>query len=152
MTRVIKFKIWNKHGKKMFEPYKYKDGRLLLRMWDGKIVDVFESDKREVLGEQEQEHLIPLQYTGLKDKKGKEIYEGDIVIKTTPDNDDFGEDSISEPVEVIWIMHKWMFTDKKYRPMGKGHWTHYASLSSCVELGSYFEIIGNIYENPELLN
>lgn len=73
-----------------------------------------------------------LQYTGLKDKKGKEIYEGDICINVTADSK-FG----------VVYFEDGMFI---FRADNGDFIHHYISTISnnCV-------IIGNIYENPELL-
>jgi uncharacterized phage protein (TIGR01671 family) len=67
-----------------------------------------------------------MQYTGLKDKKGVEIYEGDIVKS-------LGEQDYSFGVRVV------TFTGGKFTVEGYGL------------IGSLVEVIGNIYENPELL-
>ena len=79
-----------------------------------------------------------MQSTGLKDKNGKEIFEGDILACKTDD-------------EVINLNIFWdeehalfMFESKKYNEQ--------EPLAELVENNTYpFEIIGNIYENPELL-
>lgn len=69
--------------------------------------------------------LILMQGIGLKDEKGKEIYEGDLV-KGVDGNE-------GGPSEVFY----------KY-----GQWQPFAFLDNYD--GSQFEVIGNIYENPEL--
>lgn len=79
-----------------------------------------------------------MQSTGLKDKNGKEIFEGDILACKTDD-------------EVINLNIFWdeehalfMFESKKYNEQ--------EPLAELVENNTYpFEIIGNVYENTELL-
>ena len=72
------------------------------------------------------------QFTGLKDRNGKEIYEGDIVR-------DVSESDLVFPVafDVEWAGYR----------MPKEFNEEYAFPLTEVEL----EVIGNIYENPELL-
>lgn len=74
---------------------------------------------------------VLMQYTGLKDKNSKEIYEGDIL--------KIGNDL----VEVKWIeVGNWM---GEKQPM-VGFISH-----GTIYKDSPIEVIGNIYENPELL-
>ena len=72
MNREIKFRAWNEYLKKMF-----KIGQITLEkgLWN------YEPENREFIGMSipYQPSLILMQYTGLHDKNGKEIYEGDIV-------------------------------------------------------------------------
>lgn len=76
-----------------------------------------------------------MQFTGLLDKSGKEIYEGD-VIRLIPEKVD---------VVVEWDIRQVGFVMRETKNIGRYH----------ADLGGYtrdaFEIIGNIYENPELL-
>jgi len=73
-----------------------------------------------------------MQYTGLKDKSGKEIYEGDIL----------AEDVININV-VIWDKYRWNIKEF-YAPS-------YDSPDSAFSERMIFEIIGNIHEHPELI-
>ena len=86
------------------------------------------------------------QYTGLKDKNGKEIYEGDIV-KIHKHNFDYGfkKDEIGQ---IKFIDGAFGF----YREESKNeyYFNDLATESGYREL-EYYEVIGNIYDNPELL-
>lgn len=91
------------------------------------------------------------QYTGLKDKNGKEIYEGDILRGNEyPFNCD-GVDNYY--AEIVWADNVGGFyrvTHKKpnstVRGISCGNW--YMMIEEDV---INFEVIGNIYDNPELI-
>jgi uncharacterized phage protein (TIGR01671 family) len=72
MNREIKFRAWHKDLKKMF-----KIGQITLEegTWN------FEPNDRDFIGMSipYQPSFVLMQYTGIHDKNGKEIYEGDIV-------------------------------------------------------------------------
>lgn len=74
-----------------------------------------------------------MQYTGLKDKNNKEIYEGDI-LKV--------EDALCKV-----IFEKGAFTSVGICPLFFNECHSFYEM----ELGEEYEVIGNIYENPELL-
>ncbi len=122
--REIKFRAWDKEKKDMY----YSDFRL---DWNGKVFWW----KSEV-GYEDWRHsdvVVLMQYTGLKDKSGKEIYEGDIV-----ENGDYIG-------AVVWVNGEGRFILQSFTD-GSGAMIKGVKTYSPIE----GEIIGNIYENPEL--
>ena len=124
--RDIKFRAWNKEEKRMIEN---ASNLLLFQDW-------FCEASPEYLEARKVYELM--QYTGLKDKNGKEVYEGDIVETNIQD----GIYEVSYGEEIF---------DGAYRYTG-------IILKGCSEFctgqkefSEFVEVIGNIYENPELL-
>jgi uncharacterized phage protein (TIGR01671 family) len=117
MQRKIKFRFWHTEHKAMLQ-------------WD----DVQDNSLQFLFSYGTLERM---QYTGLKDKNGKEIYEGDIV-----------------HCDGYWDMY-FIFDEEKCQfgvlatdwvvTQGKPHYLSRTTLSS-------YEVIGNIYENPDYLN
>lgn len=126
--REIKFKYWYKEGKTMLP------GESL-----GFIVRVASRTARETgivpTAESFEDNYIPLQYTGLKDKNGKEIYEGDI-LET--------EDRV---VKVSWHELAGCWDTDFVRYKGKRN----SNGLNNSDWRFRAEVIGNLYSNPELL-
>jgi len=78
--------------------------------------------------------VILMESTGLYDKNGKEIYEGDI-IKLYP--------SDKSGVQILW--------DEHIAGFGFGNQTMADHLNFRKLTAINYEVIGNVYENPELL-
>ena len=82
------------------------------------------------------------QFPGLTDKNGKKIFEGDIVIYDNTPYNAYGHKVIGE---IVW--HKWAWKCR-YKEYGSTY--HYA-IGAEDFFGPKSEVIGNIYDNPELL-
>jgi uncharacterized phage protein (TIGR01671 family) len=92
---------------------------------------------------------ILMQYTGLKDKNGKEIFEGDI-IRVISDDKDWNKSTDGIQVIEFWngqfVFNAHRHKDDDY--INFGWWVRSNGYSIVLH---QLEVIGNIYENPELL-
>ncbi len=81
------------------------------------------------------------QYTGLTDKNGIKIFEGDIIKQYYEDEDSDGEYNYDffEVGKVFWRKAEAQFLMMTRNP------------DVCMFINAYCEVIGNIYDNPELL-
>jgi len=142
MSREIKFRAWA------------KDEHLMLSMsaLQTKSLCQLLTDDR----------LILMQYTGLKDKNGKEIYEGDICrINTQGAFPPYGNPDSEELTDIATLAVEWwngqfVFNANRYKYLDNGG-DDYINFGWWVRSNDHktslkqIEVIGNLYENPELL-
>ncbi len=114
MSREIKFRIWHYVCKKMLYDFTWP-------LTDGNDVNMAFADLLHPL----------MQFTGLLDKNGKEIYEGDIVKWNDVVDDGWGGGYHTSITENVY------FGGGAFYPV-------------CQMPGNEYEVIGNIYENPKL--
>lgn len=90
---------------------------------------------------------ILMQFTGLKDKNGKEIYEGDIIHYQRG----YVDDSMSDYYQ--GRNYEIKFERGQFFPWNEKHRTQlgFAGNNKSDLIMPYYTIIGNIYENPNLL-
>jgi uncharacterized phage protein (TIGR01671 family) len=142
--REIKFRAWDKKHKLMqalsniFKPMS-EDMQTYINHDEG-ICHLFIGHGAFV-GIEHPSDIVLMQYTGLKDKNGKEIYEGDIVeFQDDSSPDDNGEYGMIRDVVVYnSLTAQFMINSKKA----------YIGLEYSK---NFMEVIGNIYENPNLLS
>lgn len=116
---ISKFRAWHNKKKKMYP---------ITTIWFGKkyIPEVVECEisHRECFLEENMKNIILMQSTGLKDKNGKEIFEGDIT-------------------KIFGLIREVNFNGARF-------FVKPALTFDSVE-SEDVKVIGNIYENPELL-
>lgn len=128
--REIKFRAWLKDKKEMvgITTIDFKNGCVLIdKPYFPKILEYYGTT---LLFDQ----IELMQYTGLKDKNGVDIFEGDIVRIYLDDE--------NNKTEILICIYNNKLTSFKFKDIDGGLW---GVCDTCLE------VIGNIYENKELL-
>ncbi len=124
MKRKIKFRVWN--GLKMEADINVMAGSLGVFYVQG--MDETDSASLSTFNTKYPDGIVEMQFTGSTDKNNKDIYEGDII-------------GNKKRIGVVCWNEKnsryWIETNDK--------------LNDWFLLSSKYEVLGNIYENPELL-
>ncbi|MDQ0268911.1 YopX family protein [Cytobacillus purgationiresistens] len=124
--REIKFRLWCKDLEEIIEVNEV--GFENNKLW---YIECIDHDKELLYFPEKNDHVL-MEYTGLKDKNGKKIYEGDIV------------KHLGRIGEITW--------ECEYKALG----FYLKSGEDLLDVVNPYSswalvIIGNIYENPELL-
>lgn len=120
---ILKFRAWDKEFKEMVQ--------VDALLFDEQAIKA--TYKNGSVTKEDMKNYVLMQSTGLKDKQGKEIFEGDVLFGHAGEN--FWEIVEFDTEEGQWIR--------------RDIWCN--SKLGLSEYNEFMEIVGNIYENPELL-
>lgn len=114
-NRILKFRAWDNVKKEMMG-----------EVWEIRFSNKHSDVENVVAGDRQSENFTLMQFTGLKDKNGKECYEGDLV----------KHPQYPTPLRVEWDYDQWGLFD---------------GMCNEASFDKDCEIVGNIYEHEHLL-
>jgi hypothetical protein len=129
MNERFKFRAWDIINKKMYKCAGFLSGQVIIIEDDGKV-----------LGKND-EGFILMQFTGLTDKNGEEIYDGDVLSGKRSDAD-------------IWVIYTEPKASYQFRILNHTHHRWHCPYSKELKVGFAYKhcVVGNIYENQELIS
>jgi uncharacterized phage protein (TIGR01671 family) len=129
-VREFKFRAWDRNRGRWINVGRFYDvtNSIQSTAYTSELYPTYEHDEMKL-------DVVLMQYTGLKDKNGRDIYEGDIL-----------EIPLFEPsrMQITFIEGAFCLADKSGEYSADIHYIHHADREQA-------EVIGNIYEHPELL-
>ena len=131
MKRPIKFRFWCNAGKSFIQQYRYS----------GYVDELFD--------EKEWDILTPSQYTGCNDYQGKEIWEGDII--EFESNVRLGPDSKQTITRGVVEYSDGGYIVKAINPASTLSFIHLYAFFNTYKFTNILRVIGNKFENPDLL-
>ena len=151
MSRQIKFRVWDGSNNIMIYPgRKEEEDEYWFRLvwgestgWWMEFLDCYGAQKWEACCNfVEGATSILMQFTGLHDKNGKEIWEGDIIriLDVATDGSNYYENFVVE-----WDQKYASFEAEK----NNNNFPYFSE--ELQDKGNPIEVIGNIWENPELI-
>ena len=128
---MIKFRVWNEKTESFIDY-----GDLMLDLKNGKVYSGDVGIPEYTIDVTNQ--VILMQYTGCRDKNGLEIFEGDV---------------IKDKYDKAWLVQRYVgaFVITNKIPDSDGQESTYSHFSNVSNHHFYFEVIGNIWEDGELL-
>jgi len=123
--REIRFRAWDHRAGKMWNPIIRPDGVLMAENGMGGYASFYDQEPQDPL----------MQFTGLKDKNGVDIYDGDILKQGINSGTVIWDENMS-----CWNIENFYAPSQDYPCVAFSENGHSSS-----------EVIGNIHQNPELL-